>query len=99
MSQITLVSATGSDTTHLISDSLLMLNGITLSGQITGLAIHDVATTAGVAASNKIYSITGDFMQTPFTESFEGVMFHSGMVIVLTFSETAHTGTANVEWE
>lgn len=98
MSQNSLVADTGTTST-LISDSLVMLNSFTVGGLATGIAIHDVATVAGVAAANLVYEITGDFSVSPFQDTFEGLMFHKGLVVVITCVDAAHAFKLNVEWE
>jgi hypothetical protein len=98
MSQNSLVAGTGTTST-LISDSLVMLNSFTVSGLATGIAIHDVATVAGITVANKVYEITGNFELNPFQDAFEGLMFHKGLVVVCTCADNAHTFNLNVEWE
>ena len=85
----------------LVSDTLVMLNGFSISGLATSIAFHDVASVADVASSNLVFKLSagGGFEQTPYSQTFEGVMFHKGLVVVGAVGDAAHTFLLNVEWE
>ena len=101
MSQLFHMEGTAIVSSALVSDTLVMLNGFSISGQATSIAFHDVAAVADVHASNLVFKVNGGptFEQAPFVQTFEGVMFHKGLVVVGAVGDAAHTFLLNVEWE
>lgn len=103
MSQLRAI-ATDADSGTVITDSLAMLNGITVQGFVSTIQIHDSATVGGISSDTLKYKLNagagGDFSMG-FTDSFEGVLFFKGIVVLATHStgQQNEEYCINVEWE
>ena len=77
MSQLFHMEGTAITPSALVSDTLVMLNGFSISGLATSIAFHDAAAVADVASSNLVFKVSagGGFEQSPYSQTFEESCF------------------------